>query len=526
MTATNNHKVLITTSGVGSTLGNITQYTNKALVKVGKKPVLSYIIESYPANTKFIVTLGHFGDQIKQFLGLVYPSKKIEFVNVDKYKGRGSNLIYSMLCAQKQLQCPFIYHACDTIITQPIPPPSKNWIGGFKGEGSSQYASFDMNNGTILKVYNKGAINPDFIYIGLMGINDYQSFWKTAKSIYQKNITNPQLNDTHIINQLIKNKLNFTAHEFSPWYDTGNVEGLNQAKGQIKNSLNILDKNEESIFIFKKTVIKFFYDKNKIKNRVKRANYLKGLTPKIISKTKNFYQYQYVPGKLYSEIANPHSFKKFLKWSQENLWQPTKECSQKKFEQACYRFYHDKTDQRIKTFLETRRITDQPNIINDEKVPSIKELLKQINFNQLCQAKQSLFHGDFILDNILKTTKGFCLLDWRQDFGGLLKAGDIYYDLGKLNHNLVVNHHIVNKNLFTVTIRNNKIACDILRKDNLVSCQQILHHFITKEKFDLKKTKILTALIWLNMAPLHHHPFDLFLFYFGKLNLWRTLNEK
>ena len=42
------YKVLITTSGIGSRLGNLTKYTNKCLVRVGKKPTLSYIIESYP----------------------------------------------------------------------------------------------------------------------------------------------------------------------------------------------------------------------------------------------------------------------------------------------------------------------------------------------------------------------------------------------------------------------------------------------------------------------------------------------
>ena len=61
-----------------------------------------------------------------------------------------------------------------------------------------------------------------------------------------------------------------------------------------------------------------------------------------------------------------------------------------------------------------------------------------IDFEWLSQAKQHQFHGDFILDNIIKTKNGYSLLDWRQDFSGLLRAGDMYYDLAKLNHNLTV----------------------------------------------------------------------------------------
>ena len=61
------YKVLLTTSGIGSRLGEITTYTNKGLVKVGKKPALSYIVESYPTNIEFVVTLGHHASHVNNF---------------------------------------------------------------------------------------------------------------------------------------------------------------------------------------------------------------------------------------------------------------------------------------------------------------------------------------------------------------------------------------------------------------------------------------------------------------------------
>jgi len=86
------YKVLITTSGIGSRLGNLTTYTNKCLVRVGDKPAISYIIESYSINTKFIITLGHYGTHVKQFLKLAYPNHNFKFVNIDKFQGKGSSL--------------------------------------------------------------------------------------------------------------------------------------------------------------------------------------------------------------------------------------------------------------------------------------------------------------------------------------------------------------------------------------------------------------------------------------------------
>ena len=117
-------------------------------------------------------------------------------------------------------------------------------------------------------------------------------------------------------------------------------------------------------------------------------------------------------------------------------------------------------------------------------------------------------------------------MDWRQDFGGLLKSGDIYYDLAKLNHSLVINHEIINKGLFTIKIQDDVIQCDILRKNYLVVCQEILYKFIIENNFNLEKVKLITSLIWLNMSPLHHYPFNIFLFYFGKWNLWQVLTHK
>ena len=82
------YKVIITTSGVGTRLGKITNYTNKSLVRVGAKPSISYIIESYPKNTEFVITLGYFGNHVKDFLELAYPEINFEFVNVEKFKGK------------------------------------------------------------------------------------------------------------------------------------------------------------------------------------------------------------------------------------------------------------------------------------------------------------------------------------------------------------------------------------------------------------------------------------------------------
>ena len=81
------YKVLLTTSGLGSRLGNLTKFINKSLVRIGKKPAISYIIELYPIDTEFVVSLGYYGDQVKQFLSLAYPDRNFIFVDIENYNG-------------------------------------------------------------------------------------------------------------------------------------------------------------------------------------------------------------------------------------------------------------------------------------------------------------------------------------------------------------------------------------------------------------------------------------------------------
>jgi dTDP-glucose pyrophosphorylase len=517
------YKVLITASGTGGRLGDSAKYSNKTLIRVGKKPVISYIIENYPKDTDYIVTLGHFGQQVKDFLELAYPERHFTFVDVDNYEGKGSSLGYSMLQAAPYLQSPFIFHASDTIITEKVPYPKMNWIAGYAGEGSSHYASFNMLNNKVQKIMEKGILNPDYLHIGLIGIKDYDKFWSALRKLVKNNVWKEELGDIHVLNDLLQQGNDFKINDVTTWFDTGNTDALKKAKESFQN----LDKLDESIYIINdKSVIKFYSDEEAVTQRVERAKILAGLVPKITAARKNFYVYKHVKGDLYSDVANPVNFKDLLLWAKRDLWRPVHEVSDDQFRQVCYDFYFNKTTSRINKFFETRRIKDREDIINDEKIPKVKDLIKQIDFTKLSEAKQTGFHGDFIPDNIIRTQKGFCLLDWRNNFGGLLKAGDIYYDLAKLNHNLTINHQIVSNDMFTIKIDDNKIECDILRKENLVQCQNLLFRFLEENNYDSKKVKLLTSLVWFSSSPLHHHPYDTFLFYFAKLNLWRTLNEK
>lgn len=512
------YKVLLTTSGLGSRLGNLTKFTNKSLVRVGDKPVISHIIETYPKEVEFVVTLGHYGSHVKQYLSLAHPDRNITFVEVDNYMGEGSSLLYSISLCEEYLQCPFVFHACDTILPKNyvnLVDFSTNWSIGGRGDNSQSYRTINCVNGKIALINEKGEQNFDFVYVGVSGFYDYKVFWNNCKNII-KTVNTSDLSDCHVIRKMN----NFSVISIDDWYDIGNIDALKRTRSKIKGTIQVLDKEDENIFVLNDFVIKFFHNKKICYDRVLRSTSLGGLTPKLLDSTENFYKYEYVVADLLSDVVNRIKFSELLQWAKENLW-VSKE--QENFYDNALSFYRDKTLLRIEKFLDKHNLLDEVNYINGIEVPRIKDLIAQINFEDIIGKEPTGFHGDFILDNIL-ISDTFTLIDWRQDFNGIIESGDINYDLAKLNHNLVLNHDMLYHDYFKIDFSKG-IECDVHVKKSLIDCKSILKEFCEENGINFNNIEILTALIWINMSPLHEHPLDMFLYYFGKYNLFLALSK-
>ena len=517
--------VLITTSGVGSRLGNLTRFTNKSLIVVGSKPVLAQIIEKYPTDTNFVITLGFFGNHVKEFLSLCYPELSFKFVEVNPFDGPRSSLGYSILCAREYLQEPFIYHASDTLIpNSDIPQADSDWVAGFKGVDATNYASFDTQGELIETFHSKGMTEFDFIHIGLVCIYSYKKFWLNLEKLVNTQPSNQELNDISVISEMMNDDIKFKVKEFEDWIDIGNANSLILAKKKLGSPVNVLEKPQESVSFLKDSVVKFFSDPSIVASRVKRTAFLEETIPKVKVSGANFYIYDFLEGQLMSDSINPESITNLLNWVKINLWskEPTKPIEN--FESCVEDFYSTKSIFRVNTFNESRSIKDEQNLINNISISSAKTLIMKAKPYLTSNLKVGRFHGDFILDNILMFNSAYKLIDWREDFGGNFEFGDVYYDLAKLNHSLHINHGLVQNGNFFVSPDHSGIRCGILRKDVHVEMERNLRKFTDSEGLNWKKIEILTALIWLNMSPLHHHPFDKFLYYYGRYNLQRALD--
>ena len=163
--------------------------------------------------------------------------------------------------------------------------------------------------------------------------------------------------------------------------------------------------------------------------------------------------------------------------------------------------------------------------INDKEIPGIKYMLKKVKWDKISTGIASNNHGDLHGSNIVFNNKKFYLLDWRESFNNNVKYGDIYYDLAKIKHGLIVNHEYVQKDRFEIKVHKNIAKIKI--KKNLTMNEALIYYnkYIKINNYSSYNVDFLTSLIFINIAPLHQGRYSDFLFLLGKYKLSQCIEK-
>lgn len=524
--------VVIPAAGLGSRLNEFTKNYNKAMCTLGPKPVISYIIEKFDVTDEIIVLLGYKGDLLKQVLKICYPDRNIKFVNVDVYEGPGSGLGYSLSCAKDLLQKPFLFWSNDSIIQDDINgfDFEHNFmvLSKFDRENADSYRHARIGKHEVQAILAKGDYDVNGIktkpYIGISYIKDYKQFWKAQEDNFEIFVNAGESAGLNNLNDI-------RYYITDTWLDTGNKEKLIAAKEEYSKKMEatILEKPDEAIWFLDDKVVKFHIDPKFIEGRVKRFTTFvnqamedKGITiPELLSHDKNVYAYRLADGKVMSKEVNPTSFLNFIVSFFESV--DEREVPYEKKLEIYNDFYKNKTLQRIEKYCKEHEDLDSRCVINGLDCYSAKTIIEDmIDWDAIANKAiiTDNYHGDFHLENILVNEvdgkEQFVMLDWRQNFGKTFE-GDIYYDIAKMWHSLIVNHGMVKDNLFHCEVKaNGEIELDIHRTFIDTECEDMLKHWLNISSYDAVHAQFLTALIFLNIAACHTYPYCKFLFYLGK----------
>jgi len=493
--------VLILAAGLGTRLGNLTKEINKALLPINNRAIISHIIDKFPKEYEFIIAIGYKGDSIKEYCELAFPNRKFTFVEIDNVDGYDSGPGYSALQCKELLQRPFYITTCDCLIDSPMPHLDGNWLGIHPTSYPEKYSTVQLNGNDIVGYCNKNETGYDMAFIGLAGIWDYGVFWK-------------QLEDNIVEGEIVSafkipsNYPTFKAKKLK-WFDTGNLDDLSKTKEYLNDTpLSLQKDNYEITYKEGNTFIKFTPNSSVLNNRIIRANKLENKIPDNFQYTNNFISYKWQEGSTIYEIDIFEVYVKFLEQLKSNITNQSPNSVE-----HIKKFYVDKTNERLKLFIDKTNISYYlaNHNINGIDYPSMESIFSKIDFKQFdTNPFYKDFHGDLQFDNIVYNTndKKFTYIDWRESFGGYTLAGDVYYDLAKMYGGCIIPYDKMKNEDNIIFVQGDysvKYCYDV--SANLIKFKNIYEEWIIDNGFDLNKVKLLTAIIFLNMSPLHDGKF-------------------
>jgi choline kinase len=525
-----NYKVCILAAGAGSRMGNLSQYVNKAILPVNFKAAITHIIEKFPVDVEIVIAVGHKKETLIDYLAVAHPDRRFNFVEIKEYVGPGTGPGQSLLLCKQHLQCPFILFTADTIVLEEIPAPTRNWYGVAEVKTPEEYCTVKIKNNLVYQIDDKVKCNNKFAWIGLAGIKDYKIFFNELER--NKDVIAGEIQVSNGFKNLIERQL--APVDFT-WFDTGTLKKYIDTNTNLSGGNKGFDfsKTNEFLYFVGDRVIKYFADDDIVAKRCERSKLFGGLCPEIIDSRSHFYAYQKVDGQTLYSILNNKLLADFLKWAETYLWEKRTldKQGQINFELTCQQFYFDKTINRLSVFYQKTGMSDEKNVVNGVKIPTLKTLFQQIDWSYLCRGIPARIHGDLQFDNILVSKdakmarKQFVLLDWRQDFGGNVTTGDLYYDLAKMYGGMLMSYQLIKEGMFQFDMSGSEVFYKYHIKSDLLDAREEYERFLTKNGFDLNKIKIMTSLIFLNMSALHNNPFDLMLFFVGKKMLHSALEQ-
>lgn len=513
-----NPVLCIVAAGRGSRLKHFSKHINKGLLPINNKAIISDAIDKTPNEYDIVIAVGYKSNLIKEYCSAAHSDRNIVYVDVDKLEGEGSGPGYSLLCCKKYLQRPFYLVVADCLVKDDLPLLNGNWLGVYPTSMPEIYSTVNVDeNMSITDFKNKDKNGFEHAFIGLCGIYDFKIFWRELK----KNIGNT--------GELVSAFYNIKAYKSivakpMEWYDVGTTDNYIRAKLQFDNEKYGIPKdNGEFLYRVDNEFIKIFSNSKLVADKIKRAEILKNIIPDLTFMGENIFSYKWIDGDTLYNVRDENVWCHFLDWCVYSLWKP----DNANIKDQCIKFYKEKTLNRLNLFLDKKdKNYKEEYVINGKLCKSIFEYIKKIDWDYICDGVSTrLFHGDLQFDNVIFDGNSFKLIDWRDTFGGSNLRGDVYYDLAKLYGGLSMSYKLVkdkenysfNKSFNDVTFKYNH---DLL----LDSFKEYFEGWVVDHNYDLRKIKELTALIYLNMSPLHTDKLDDLLF-FKSISLMKELYD-
>lgn len=489
--------VLVLAAGLGTRLGDLTKYTNKALIPIADRAAISYIIDQFPVDYDLVIATGYKADVVEEYCKLVYPIRNITFVYIPEYETTGPG--HSALACKQYLQRPFYLTTADCIVNKgSVPILDGDWLAVNERHNSNQYSTVKASSGKVRAFKNKSDDAYMYAFCGLAGISDYKTFWNELENNYDGEVVSAFYNPQQYVDLQIR-RIN--------WIDTGNPEALKHTKNVLgDNNMSLHKNNGEIIYKEKNKFIKFIPDEHVVKNKNIRAQVLGDILPPNVVTNKYFVSYDWITGATLYTYDSFDIFRTFLKQFTQ-IATPTTVLSS----EDITKFYYTKTQNRVNQFGRRFGVNylSKSLTINNKTYYPFDVMFSKIEFDKFpTEFGYQMFHGDLQFDNVLYDGSKFYYLDWRDSFADRTDAGDLYYDLAKLYGGLLIPYNSMkHTNNIKLEETDGAINYNYSISRDLQKFTKEYETWLNDGGFDIQHVKLITALIFANMSPLHEEKF-------------------
>tara|TARA_Y100001968_G_C19437196_1_gene760385 strand:+ start:628 stop:2262 length:1635 start_codon:yes stop_codon:yes gene_type:complete len=503
-------------------------YLHKALLPLDNKSVISHCIDSLSLRgiERFIIGCqSGESDQLRSFIENVHHDQDIVFevcnARDGQYIGPGKTLD---LC-RKHLTSPFIALGCDTLGEFNVSTEGE-WVTISEklkwdaAEINGEYAYYDSISRTINRGKSTKNIesNPNNQYFtGVIGVEDHSRFWDISSKWNNKKIEKPIYAGLH--------EGSFTAIQMQNWIDTGSYKSYEYARHNFKEIVE--PKPGQEIFIYTDKVIKFFKDTNTCTRIINRHDLLQPTCPPVTQIDKHLISYEYVKGELLSDKKEKKYINKLLEYFTTKILN-INDINSKEFKYNCRKMWFTKLEKRLALFDEEMNLFDNISQINGIKVSPALELIKEINRSSFIEnCIPCLFHGDPSPENVLfDENNDLRLIDPRPIFGNSHEIGDLYYELAKVDHALLVSGTVIRSKRFGYKLLNkNEVEISIEMKEGFESYRDRLYEFCEEQNWSINQLSLSTALTLLSICTVHSNKsYNNFLLLLGKYFLRSSID--
>ena len=484
--------VCVLAAGRGTRMGFADGELHKALAPLGNRAVLTHVLGHFPADSRFVVAVGHRADQIEAYLSLAHPDLDITLVAVDPYMGPGSGPGRSLLACAEHLTEPFALIASDTLVADVPELGARSWMGVSEVSDPLSFMTLEVAEDRVLGFQERTGPSR-LAFVGLA--------WITEPATYltgiERSVYDGELQVTHGFAAMVDAGVDIAAAPVD-WLDTGTTASYEAARERFSEEPHGNRVATDVTYLLDDRVVKWFRDPAGADRRVARARDLGDAVPPQIASPSGWLAYEKVSGRTMRDRFDGAGAGAFVEWCSQRLWEPR--LRGEGFDDAIRAFYEAKTLGRLRDYLATRGGAEPASglVLGGVATPTVAEALAREIDGLVEAAVSARVHGDLHEGNIIEGPDGWRLIDWRDDVAGMADRGDQLYDLAKLLHTFELPESVMFAHDW-------ESVDNVAHPDSTLRVDARAGFWRAAEALgvDLRAIGIVDALVFVNMAPLY-----------------------